>query len=197
MHVKACLLASVTHTSQAVRYPLKVVLVKSISLLTRSLLTGSLLTGSLLASSPRVSPRYAHQLSNVHGLQATGLAVILSGNCSNVLCLGETEQHQEAGQEGGEASQKGSAAPQTCSTAFQRGDAASQEHSTAIQENGKATQESGKCHQEVIRECVVQLLDRWALPCPEGFLPCCLLTVVWMQADTVEGIGSDMPRPVM
>ena len=109
--------------------------------------------------------------------------------------LGETEQLQEAGQEGGEASQKGSAAPQTRSTAFQRGDAASQEHSTAVQESVEATQESGKCHQEVIRECVAQLLDRWALPCPEGFLLC----TVWMQADTVEGIGSDMTmtRPVM
>jgi len=92
--------------------------------------------------------------------------------CSNALCLGETEQHQEAGQQGGEAFQRGSAAPQKCSTAFQRGDAAPQEHSTAFQENGKATQESGKCHQEVIKECVVQLLDRWALPGPEGLLLC-------------------------
>ena len=150
MHIKACLLVNATRMGQAVRHSSKVVLVKSTPMLTSSLLTGSLLT-----SYPHVSPKYAHQLSNVHGLQVTGLAVSLSCNCSTVLCLGATEQHQEAGQEGGEASHKGSAAPQKSSATFQRGDAASQEHITAFQENGKATQESGKRHEEVIKECVV------------------------------------------
>ena len=74
-----------------------------------------------------------------HSLQATGLAISLSCNCSNVLCSGETEQDQEAGQEGGEAFQKGGAATQKSSTAFQRGNAAPQEHNTAFQENGKTT----------------------------------------------------------
>ena len=104
---------------------------------------------------------------------ATGLPVSLSCNGSTVLCSGETEQHQEAGQEGGEAFQEGSAALEKRSKAFQRGNAAPQEHSTAaFQENGKATQESGRRRQVVINECVVRLLDRWALPGPEGLLLC-------------------------
>ena len=129
--------------------------------------------------------------------QQAWLLVFLATN-SNVLCAGETEQLQEAGQEGGEASQKGSAALEKRSKAFQRGNAAPQEHSTAaFQENGEATQESGRRHQEVIKECVVEMLDRWALPCPEGLLASCLLKIVWMQANNVEGIDSDMTKPVM
>ena len=129
--------------------------------------------------------------------QQAWLLVFLATN-SNVLCAGETEQPQEAGQEGGEASQKGSAALEKRSKAFQRGNAAPQEHSTAaFQENGEATQESGRRHQEVIKECVVEMLDRWALPCPEGLLASCLLKIVWMQAHHVEGIDSDMTKPVM